>query len=214
MPYEQMKDIQPHDFKRACGVHPQTFATMLHVLQEHEQNKRKAGRPPKLSLADQLCLTLQYWREYRTYFHLGLSWGLGESVVCRTVQRIENVLIKSKAFHLPGKKRLRTGGTSVAVIVVDVAESPVERPQKNSAATTVGRRSATPKKPNSSSRNRVARSSVSLLGRAANTTSASSSGARSSSIPRSSVSRTKAIKGFRSCTATVRPPRRSPAGAN
>jgi hypothetical protein len=150
MTYEQLKDLKPGAFKRACGVHPQTFEQMLRVLQAHEQQKVKPGRPPTLSLENQLLMALQYWREYRTYFHLGLSWGLTESVVCRTVQKIENLLIKHKAFHVPGKKKLCAGGTAFEVIVVDVAESPVERPQKNSGATTAGRRSATPRKRSSS----------------------------------------------------------------
>jgi hypothetical protein len=123
---------------------------MLQVLRANEQRKVKPGRPATLSLEDQLLVALQYWREYRTYFHLGLSWGLDESVVCRTVQKIENLLIKNKAFHVSGKKRLRAEGTPFDVIVVDVAESPVERPQKNSGTTIVGRRSAIPKKRRSS----------------------------------------------------------------
>ena len=161
MTYERMKDLQPGDFKRACGVHPQTFETMLQVLRDHAQKKVKPGRPPALSLEDQLLMTLQYWREYRTYFHIGLSWGVDESVVCRTVQKIENLLIKSKACHVPGKKKLRTDGTPFEVIVVDVAESPVERPQKNSGNTIVGRRNVTPRKRRSSSPTRHAKSSVS-----------------------------------------------------
>jgi Helix-turn-helix of DDE superfamily endonuclease len=146
MTYEQMKDLKPGDFKRACGVHPHTFETMLQVLQEHEQQKVKPGRPSTLSLKNQLLMTLQYWREYRTYFHIGLSWGVAESVVCRTVQKIENLLMKSKVFHVPGKKKLRGNGTLLEVIVVDVAESPVERPQKNSGNIIVERRNATPRK--------------------------------------------------------------------
>jgi hypothetical protein len=146
MTYEQMKDLKPGDFKRACGVYPQTFEQMLQVLRIHEQQKVKPGRPPTLSLEDQLLMALQYWREYRTYFHIGLSWGVDESVVCRTVHKIENLLIQSKVFHVPGKKKLCAEGTSFAVIVVDVAESPVERPQKNSGATIAGRRSAIPRK--------------------------------------------------------------------
>ena len=133
MTYEQIKALKPEEFKRACGVHPQTFEKMLQVLRECGQRKIKPGRPTKLSLEDQLCMTLQYWREDRTYFHIGLSWGVTESVVCRTVQRVETLLIQSKVFHLPGKKQLHTGGTQFAVIVVDVAESPVERPQKTAA---------------------------------------------------------------------------------
>jgi hypothetical protein len=178
MTYEQMKELQPGDFKRACGVYPRTFETMLQVLREHEQRKVKPGRPSTLSLADQLSMTLQYWREYRTYFHIGLSWGIDESVVCRTVHKIENLLIKSKVFHVPGKKKLRAEGTSFEVIVVDVTESPVERPQKNSGATTAGRRSATRRKPSLSSRKRPARSSVSLSARDASTISNCSSAAR------------------------------------
>jgi len=54
-----------------------------------------------------------------------------------------DVFIKSKEFHLPGKKKLREGGTAFEVIVVDVAESPVERPQKNGVNTIAGRRNVT-----------------------------------------------------------------------
>jgi hypothetical protein len=143
MTYEQIKDLKPEDFKRACGVHSQIFDKMLALLRDHQKKKLKPGRPPKLALEDQLLLTLQYLREYRTYFHLGLSWGIDESVVCRTIHRVENILIKSKEFHLPGKKKLREGGAQFEVIVIDVAESPVERPQKNRENTTAGRRSVT-----------------------------------------------------------------------
>jgi DDE superfamily endonuclease len=187
MTYEQLKDLKPGDCKRACGVSPQTFEQMLQVLREHEQRKIKPGRPPKHSLADQLLLTLQDWREYRTDFHIGLSWGVAESVVCRTVQKIENLLIKSKAFHVPGKKKLHAGGTSWAVIVVDVTESPVERPQKNSGNTIVARRNATPRKRKSSSRRRRARSSVSLSARDASTMSNGSNGAHALYRKRASV---------------------------
>ena len=178
MTYEQLKGLKPGDFKCACGVSPQTFEKMLHVLQEHEHRKIQPGRPPKRSLEDQLLMTRQYWREYRTYFHIGLSWRVAESVVCRTVHRTENRLIKRQTFHLPGKKKLREEGTECAVIIVDVGDSPVERPQKNSGHTTAGRKSATPRSPNSSLRTRAARSSVSPSARDASTISHCSSGAR------------------------------------
>jgi Helix-turn-helix of DDE superfamily endonuclease len=152
---------------------------MLHVLREHGQRKIKPGRPAKLSLEDQLLMTLHYWREYRTYFHIGLSWGVHESVACHTAQRIENRLIKSKEFHLPGKKQLQKSATPLEVIVVDMAESPVERPQKNSGVTTAGRKNVIPRKPGSSLRKRPARSSGSPSARAESTMSNCSSGARS-----------------------------------
>lgn len=179
MTYEQLKALKPEDFKRACGVSPPTFAEMRHVLQAYERRKIKPGRPPKLSLENRLLMALQYWREYRTYFHLGLSWGVDESVVCRTVHQIEQRLLTSQAFHVPGKKRLCAEDTPFDVVVVDAAESPVERPQKNSGVTTAGRRNVTPKKRRSSSPNGPARSSVSPLARAASTISSCSSEAGS-----------------------------------
>jgi len=143
MTYADVKDLKPTDFKRCCGVKPQTFVAMLEILQQHEQQKMKPGRAAALSLADQLLLTLQYWREYRTYFHLSLSWGVSEATVCRTVKRVEQALIKAQCFHLPGKKKLRTADHQFAVVVVDASEMPVERPQKNSGAVTAARKSGT-----------------------------------------------------------------------
>jgi hypothetical protein len=160
---------------------------MLQVLRENAQKKIKPGRPSTLSLEEQLLMTLQYGREYGTYFHIGLSWGVAESVVCRTVHKIENLLIKSKAFHVPGKQQWCAGDTAFEVIVVDVTESPVERPQKNTGTTPVGRKNATPKKRSLSSPNRRARFSVSPWARDASTISNYSSAARSPSRKRSSV---------------------------
>jgi hypothetical protein len=105
--YKQIKDLKPEDFKRLCGVHRHTFDSMLEVLLQHEKLKKKKGRPAKHSIEDQLLIALQYWREYRTYFHIGVSWGLDESVVCRIVHRVESLLAESPV------ERLREDGASV-----------------------------------------------------------------------------------------------------
>ena len=100
--YEDLKKLRPVEFKRYCGVKPKTFERMVAVVGGHqEKRRRKSGRPPNLSLADQILLTLEYWREYRTFFHLGRSWGLHESSICRIVQRVETILTTSKAFLCP-----------------------------------------------------------------------------------------------------------------
>lgn len=187
MTYKQLKELKPSDFKRACGVSSQTFEEMRQVLHAYEQRKIRPGRPPKLSLENRLLMALQYWREYRTYFHIGLSWGVDESVVCRTVHQMEQRLLTSPAFHVPGKRRLCAEDTPFDVVVVDAAESPVERPQKNSGATTAGRRNATPTRRRSSSPNEPARFSVSLLARAESTISSCSSEAGSRLPKRSNV---------------------------
>jgi Helix-turn-helix of DDE superfamily endonuclease len=67
MRYEEIKDWKEQDFKRLTGVKHETFKEMLAVLDQELSN---FGRPPKLSRANQLLMTLMYWREYRTQFHI------------------------------------------------------------------------------------------------------------------------------------------------
>lgn len=109
----------------------------------HSQAKQKTGRPGKLSLEDQLLMTLEYLREYRTYFHIGQSWGVNESTAYRITRKIEDTLMASRAFTLPGKKKLQTTDTKIEVVVVDVTETPIERPKKNKKAFSVAKRKPT-----------------------------------------------------------------------
>jgi hypothetical protein len=75
-------------------------------------------------------MALEYLREYRTYFHLGQSYGMSESACYRSCRWIEDVLIKSGGFFLPGKKALLESDTEFEMILIDAAESPIERPKK------------------------------------------------------------------------------------
>ena len=141
MSYEQIKDLRPALFKRYCGVKPETFHRMVTVVANQLAKRRiKTGRPPKLSVEDQVLMTLEYWREYRTFFHIAKSWGIHESSVWRTIRRVEDILTKSKAFTLPGKKVLQLADHEIEFIVVDVAETPVKRPKKSRKAITAARR--------------------------------------------------------------------------
>ena len=76
-------------------------------------------------------MTLEYLREYRTYFHIGKTWGVYESTAFRIIQKTENILIQSGMFKLPGKKKLIDNNRELKTVVVDVTESPIERPKKN-----------------------------------------------------------------------------------
>jgi len=143
MYYETIKQLKDSDFQRLTGVQRETFDVMLKVI---EKGLRDFGRPPKLSRADQLLMTLMYWREYRTEFHIAQSYGVSEATVCRTIRKVEDALVRSKKFRLPGKKALQTSDTVFEVILVDVSEQPVERPKKAKNGTTVVKRSAIPRK--------------------------------------------------------------------
>ena len=143
MRYEKIKDYKKEKFKRLTGVKKEAFGKMLNVL---ETELRDFGRPPKLSRADQLLMTLMYWREYRTQFHIAETYGVSEATVSRTINKVEEGLIKSGQFSLPGKKALQDSEQIIEVIVVDVAEQPIERPKKNKNDHTVAKRSDTLKK--------------------------------------------------------------------
>ena len=131
MLYEKLKELSAASFKRYCGVERKTFDKMCAIVGEKSVARRLvAGRPPKLAIEDQVLLTLEYWREYRTMFHLACSWGISESAVSRIIARVEDILSAAGEFKLPGK-RFAAVLPEVEVVVVDVAESPIERPKKN-----------------------------------------------------------------------------------
>ena len=143
MRYETIKHLRDTDFKRLTGVQRETFEEMLEVV---EKGLRDFGRPTKLSRADQLLMTLMYWREYRTEFHIAQFYGVSEATVCRTIHKVENALVRSGEFRLPGKKALQPSETLFEVVLVDVSEQPIERPKKAKNGITVAKRSATRKK--------------------------------------------------------------------
>jgi hypothetical protein len=117
-------------FKRLTGVKKPTFKIMLRMLEvQYAVDHEFGGKPSKLTLESKLLMALEYWREYRTYFHIGNSYGCSESQAFRSIKWVENTLIKSGKFALPGKNELHTLDKS-AVVLIDVTESPIERPKK------------------------------------------------------------------------------------
>jgi hypothetical protein len=81
-----------------------------------------------------VLMTLEYLREYRTYFHIGNSYGISESNAWQTSRRVEDTLIQSGVFRLEGKKALYQGDRGYEVILIDATESPIERPKKTKKA--------------------------------------------------------------------------------
>lgn len=128
--YDTIKNLPPEKFRRLTGIKPKTFEKMLEILLAEEViQKAKGGRKNKVGMDDRLLMCLEYLREYRTYFHIAESFGISESACFQNVKWIENTLIKSKEFSLPGKKSLYQNDHKI--ILIDVTESPVERPKKS-----------------------------------------------------------------------------------
>jgi hypothetical protein len=93
------------DFRRLTGYTKETMLTMLVILREAYAAKHKRrGRHSKLDVADMLMLACKYWREYVTFFSLSNEFGVAESTAHDITVWVENVLIKSGKFGLPGKK--------------------------------------------------------------------------------------------------------------
>jgi hypothetical protein len=130
MNYEQLQKLTPKDFKRYCGVHQETFKEMVKIVKAEKILQKKSVRPSKLCVEDQILMTLSYLREYPTFFHLGIKWGINESNAYRIVIRTEKALINSGLFNLPGKKNLYQSQNEIETVAVDVSEHEIERPQK------------------------------------------------------------------------------------
>jgi hypothetical protein len=78
---------------------PETFQRAVAVLKEAETIKKKfGGKPSTLSTEDKLLMTLEYLREYQTYFHIGQSYGVSESAYFRNVRFVEDTLVKHPDF--------------------------------------------------------------------------------------------------------------------
>lgn len=136
-------------FKRATGIHRPIFEELVQIITEYKQAHRldpKKGRKATLSIENQLLMVLMYLREYRTQYHIGITYGLSESSVCETIKEIENIIIQDNRYHLPGKKELVKSDNSIEIVLVDVSESPIERPKKNKSGITQGKRNAILKK--------------------------------------------------------------------
>jgi hypothetical protein len=72
-----------------------------------------------------------------TFAELAFNYVVSESVAHDIVTWVENVLIQSGKFALPGKKAF-LDDRSLEVVLLDVTESPVERPKKKENATCTG----------------------------------------------------------------------------
>lgn len=134
MRYYKVKMLKASRFRRFTGVQKPTFKKMVGVLKEAKARQHwHGGRPPCLTIEDSLLMALMYWRENRTYFHVAQAYGVSDSVCWNTVRWVENALIQSRIFRLPGKKALLDPAREWEVVLIDATEPPVERPKKTAS---------------------------------------------------------------------------------
>lgn len=152
--FTSLSGLPPAEFKRLTGVSRLTFDLMVEVTTPVLAARQNKGGPRfRWGVEDMILMTLTYWREYRTYFHIAKDYGICESRCFRIVKLMEDTLIKDERFHLKGKHALLEKKEEGRYTIIDVAESPIERPQKKGAKTSKNttipaKRSGTPLKRN------------------------------------------------------------------
>ena len=144
MKFEIIRGYGEEQFRRITGVKRPTYEKMMEILRPKLKEKlSKGGRKPTLALEDMLLAALEYWREYRTYAHIAASYGIHESNMYRLVKWVEDILIKNGTFSLPGKKALLKSDAEYEIVLIDVTETPVERPKRGKSFGILERKSDT-----------------------------------------------------------------------
>jgi hypothetical protein len=132
---KKAKDAKEALFKRLYGVKSATFRKMLMILQkEFGVLHKRGGKPPTLTPEDKLYITLKYLREYRTMDSIAAEYKVCKGSVCLSIQWVEDTLTKDGTFALPGKRTLKRKSASLKYVVVDVTESPINRPKEGQKA--------------------------------------------------------------------------------
>ena len=145
---DKFERINEENFKRVVGVKRATFEVMVKEYKKAEKERKKGhkvgGRKPKLCEEDRVLFMLEYYREYRTLYHMGIDYGISEGQASKVVQDVESVLIKSGKFSLPSKRVLYEAESEIEFIIIDATESPIQRPKKSKKDTIQERKNNIP----------------------------------------------------------------------
>lgn len=141
------------EFKRKFGYYRWVVLDMVKVVNDFKLQARlldKRGNKSNFSSFDEVLIMLWYYREYVTYFSIATELEVAESTIARIVTKTENILIKSRVFSLPGKKRIRDESGRYTTILIDATEQRIERPKdiKKQKQSYSGKKNKTPKKLN------------------------------------------------------------------
>jgi len=76
--------------------------------------------------------------------HLAYEYDTVKSHIHDAIVWVEDTLIREGTFRLPGKKTLTDSEQPARTVLIDVTESPIERPQKSRKNTIPAGRSVIP----------------------------------------------------------------------
>ena len=84
-------------------------------------------------LSNQLLMVLEYWREYRTYFHIGQAYGIARARRTATSNGAKTRWPKANPFGYRAGKAVAASDRAFDVVLIDATETPIERPKKTTA---------------------------------------------------------------------------------
>ena len=145
---ENYQKPSDENFVRTVGLSRAKFQDRVELLKGYIQDQKprfpltKSGFQSQLNRENQLLLTLLYLRNYPTFIHLGLQFGISESSSNQIYPKISAILVKI----LPVKSRQALFDEPLETLRVDVTEPPRERPNKGQPADFSGKKTDTPSK--------------------------------------------------------------------
>lgn len=148
--YEKIQKLTDSEFKLITGVPRETFDEMYEVLVTRHLEEHFQGGRWGFDVGLRLTLALEYWREYRTLRHMANDHQIPKSTINHMILWVEDVLSESDEFRLKDlKERFKPGEKSdINVVIIDVEEQPVERPQEEQETSYSGKKNAYHKIPN------------------------------------------------------------------
>ena len=137
MKYEKISHLKDNKFKRKVGIPRVLFEILVEIIKEEFAKKHKrGGAKPKLSCEDMLLMLLTYYRDYPTFFALGIQFGIDESNAWRNINWMEDVLftyVHGKNKNLNFNEIINISifdGKKGNLRLVDVTECTVQRSKK------------------------------------------------------------------------------------
>ena len=125
MKYKKLAKMKDGKFKRTVGIPRELFEILVETLRpSYEERRKLGGRKPNLNIEDTLLMTLTYYRDYPTFFKLGMMFNLDESNAYRWVKWCEAKLEEA----LSGVIDIRDLDENSEQLV-DVTECTIQRPK-------------------------------------------------------------------------------------
>lgn len=149
-PFEKYPQQSRDNFVRTVGLSLEQFQSRVELIKVYIQAQKQScpltrrGLKSKLSLENQLLLTLLYRRDYPTFIKLGLQFGLSESYTHKIYHKISTIMVK--ILHVNNRQALFEA--NLETLVVDVTEQPIERPQTGQKSYFSGKKKDIPSKSN------------------------------------------------------------------